>query len=62
MTLAIAKIPKQKTPWLDVKITRGIRDLKQMPIVTKLADKNLGMILIQGDIYNNLLRVLSLGV
>jgi hypothetical protein len=37
-TLAIAKIPKQKPPWLDAKITSGIRDLKQIQIVTKLAD------------------------
>lgn len=56
MTLAIAKIPLQKHPWIDVQISKGIRDLKQMPIVTKLADKNLGMIPMHGEIYNKLLR------
>jgi hypothetical protein len=56
MTKAIAKTPRQKPVWPDGRIRKGIFDLKQLPIVTKLADKNLGMVPIRGEIFNNLLH------
>lgn len=37
-------------------IRKGIRDLKQMDVIVKQADKNLGMIPIRGDIYNAMVR------
>jgi hypothetical protein len=56
MTKAITKIPRQKPIWLEGNIRKGITELKQMPIVTKLADKNLGMVPIRGELYNRLLH------
>lgn len=41
---------------LDNKIKKGIQDLKDLDVVIKQADKNLGLVPIRGDIYNAMLR------
>lgn len=41
---------------VETDIRRGIQDIKELDVVTKQADKNLGMVLIRGDIYNATIR------
>lgn len=43
-------------PKVEAKIWSGIKELKNMKLVTKQADKNLGLVAVRGDIYNAFLR------
>lgn len=50
MIREIVKVKRHAKP-IEIKIRNGIKDLRNMPVVTKQADKNLGLVPIRGDIY-----------
>lgn len=41
---------------IELRLNKGIRDLKNLNVVIKQADKNLGLVPIRGDIYNAMVR------
>lgn len=43
-------------PPIEKLLRKGISDLKKMEIIVKQADKNLGLVVMRGDIYNSFLR------
>lgn len=51
----IVKIQDKPTP-LELTASKGIRDLKNMNVIVKQADKNLGLVPIRGDIYAAMVR------
>lgn len=51
----IEKIPVEAPTYLQSKLRKGIQQLKDLEFVVKLADKNLGMVAIRGDIYNSMI-------
>jgi hypothetical protein len=54
MHLAIRRLPADPPRYIDSRIRKGVRDLKALPVVLKLADKNLGMVPIHETLYDRL--------
>ena len=52
----IKTISMKGPPRLSARLRKGTRDLKELNVVLKQADKNLGMVPIRGDIYNAMVR------
>lgn len=56
LTSEVSSIENEKEPHLCRLIRKGLSDLKNMDIVLKAADKNLGVVVMRRDIYNHLLN------
>lgn len=56
MTEACREIFEEGPPRISTLIRKGIKDLREMDIVLKQADKNLGIVAIRRDIYNHMLN------
>lgn len=55
MMKEVEKLPAEAPTRLQAKLRKGIQQLQDLDFVVKLADKNLGLVAIRGDIYNAML-------
>ena len=52
----VEAIKPEGPPRLSARLRKGVKDLKELNLVLKHADKNLGLVAIRGDIYNHMVR------
>jgi hypothetical protein len=51
----LSSIPQERPSFLSSQIYRGVKDFKAMPVILKLADKNLGLVAMSENVYTELL-------
>lgn len=56
ITRDIKVLPEPRPSKLDLLVSKGIRDLKRLPIILKQADKNLGLVPIHRHVYEMMCR------